>query len=342
MAIIGKKYLDLVDVYKSTDAAKNILPVIEMLAEQNPILTDAVHVECNNGSKHLTTIRTGLPSVTWGKLYKGTQSDKSTRAQVEDATGFVEGRSIVDARLVDELSNGNGPALRLSEAGAFLEAIGQEVSSKIFYGNDNETPEQFMGLAPRFNSKTAKNKSQIIDALDFDSDANKGSRSDLTSVWFVTWGELQTSLIYPKGSFMGVKREDRGKQTITDDNGGRFEAYEEVFRQHVGVSVRDWRYVARVANISITDLKAGKVNLYGALRAAYYRLHNRRVPGGKIMMYCNRDVLEALDALAHEKGGNDTMVRLTSAEQQGETITKYRGIEIRESDALLNTEEKVV
>ncbi len=341
MAIIGKTMLDLIDYYKSIDSAKNIVPVIEMLTEQNPILSDAIFVECNNGSTHLTTVRTGLPKVTWGRLYKGTPNDKSTRAQVTDSTGFLEGRSMVDARLIDELSNGNGPALRLSEASAFLESIGQEMATKIFYGNDAESPEEFMGLAPRFNDIGARNGGQIVDALDFDTDADKATRTDLTSIWFVTWGDTQCSMLYPKGSYAGVKREDLGKQTVADEQGNRFEAYEEVFRQHAGLSVRDWRYVVRIANISITDLAAGKVNLYGAMRRAYYQLHNRRVPGGKLVCYMNKDVLEALDQLAHEKGGDSTMVRLTSSEQQGETITSYRGIPIREVDALINAEEKV-
>lgn len=342
MATIGKTMLDLVDYYKSIDSAKNIVPVIEMMNEQNPILSDAIFVECNNGSKHLTTVRTGLPQVAWGRLYKGTPNDKSTRAQVEDSTGFVEGRSAVDSRLIDELSNGNGPALRMSEASAFLESIGQEVATKIFYGNDASTPEEFMGLSPRFNSKSARNKSQIVDALDFDTDANKASRTDLTSVWFVTWGDTQVNMLYPKGSYAGVKRDDLGKQTVSDSDGNRYEVYEEVFRQHVGLSVRDWRYVARVANISITDLAAGKVNLYGALRSAYYQLHNRRVPGGKIVCYMNRDVLEALDQLASEKNSADTLVRLTRSEIQGQEVLNYRGIPIREVDALINAEEKVV
>lgn len=339
MAIIGKKYLDLIDYYKSIDSAKNILPVIELMAQHNPILTDAVFVECNSGAKHLTTVRTGLPEVTWGRLYKGTPPDKSTRAQVEDATGFVEGRSIVDARLVDDLSNGNGPALRLSEAYSFLESIGQEVATKIFYGNDAETPEEFMGLAPRFNDLSARNGSQIVDALDFRESGATGT--DFTSVWFVAWGENQTSLIYPNGTYAGVKRKDLGTQTVTDEDGNRYEAYEETFTQHVGLSVRDWRYVVRIANISVTDLLAGKIDLYKAMRRAYYKLHGRKIPGGTLRCYMNTDVLEALDALAHEKGGDSTMVRLTRTEQQGQEVTNYRGIEIRESDALINTEEQV-
>lgn len=329
MSVIGNQYLDLVDLYKSTDKAGNIVDVIEMLAEHNPILKDAIHIECNSGAQHLTTVRTGLPDVTWGRLYKGTPNDKSQRAQVTDATGFVEGRSAVDARLVDELSNGNGPALRLSEADAFLESIGQEVASNIFYGNDVDQPETFMGLSPRFNDLSATNGNQIVDA--------GGAGSDNTSIWFVTWGDTQASLIYPQGSYMGIKREDLGKQTVQDGDGNRYEAYEEVFRQHVGASVRDWRYISRIANIDVSDLHAGNVQLFKFLRHAYYQLQSRRVPGGRQVIYCNTDVLEALDA----QTTNDDKVSLKPSQVEGEEILTYRGIPIRETDALINSEERV-
>lgn len=333
MAILGKSYLDLIDLYKQQDKGGNMVDVIEMLAQQNPILMDAIHIECNSGAQHVTTVRTGLPSVAWGRLYKGVPASKSSRAQVTDTTGFVEGRSIVDARLVDELSNGNGSALRLSEASAYLESIGQEISSKVFYGNDVEAPEEFMGLAPRFSDKSAKNGGQIIDA--------GGLGADNTSVWFVTWGDIQCSLLHPKGTQMGVKRDDRGKQRVLDDEGNPFEAYEEIFRQHVGLCVRDWRYVVRIANIDVSEMKAGNVDLYKFMRQAYWKLQNRRVPGGKIMIYANRDVLEALDALATNAGADDNFVRLTRKEVEGEEVVAYRGIPIRETDALLNTEELV-
>lgn len=340
MAVIGNSYLDLIDLYKSTDKAGNIVDVIELLAQHNPVLMDALFVECNSGAQHLTTVRTGLPQVAWGRLYKGTPNSKSSRAQVTDATGFVEGRSLVDARLIDELSQGKGPALRLSEATAYLESIGQEVASKIFYGNDIATPDEFMGLAPRFNDLSAQNGNQIISA---------GGNNDPknTSIWFVTWGDTQTSLIYPQGSFMGVKRDDRGKQRVLDESGNAYEAYEEVFRQHVGLSVRDWRYNVRIANIDTEALAAGTLDLYPFLRQAFYRLHGRRVPGGRTVIYANTDVLEALDAAATNAvtkaggGAQDNYVRLTTKEVQGEEVLHYRGFPIREVDALLNTEEKV-
>jgi len=332
MATLGNTYVDLIDIYKGQDGEGNIVEVIEMLKEMNPILDDAIAVECNKGTTHLHTVRTGLPPVAWGRLYKGIVQGKSDKAQVEDTTGFVEGLSTVDKRLL-ELSTNEG-AVRLQEAMGYLEAMNNEVASRIFYGNSATDPEQFMGLAPRFNLLAAKNGNQIVDA--------GGTGSDNTSIWFVTWGMNQTQLLYPKGTQAGVSREDKGEQRVTDALGNPYWAKEEVFRWNIGLAVKDWRYVSRIANVDVSLMQAGSVELYDFMRKAYYKLQNRRVAGGNIAIYCNRDVLEALDALATNAGASDNFVRLTREQVEGQEILSYRGIPLRESDAILNTEARVV
>lgn len=332
MATLGNSFIDLIDIYKMQDGRGQFNPVIEMLMEMNPILEDAIAVECNKGSSHLHTVRTGLPSVTWGRLYQGIPNSKGRTAQVEDTTGFVEGLSTIDKRLLD-LSTNEG-AVRLSEAQAYLEAMSQEVASKIFYGDTASDPEEFMGLAPRFNDLSAANGGQIVDA--------GGTGSDNTSIWFVTWGDNQCNLLYPKGTQAGVQREDMGEQRVTDSNGNAYYAKEEKFTWHVGMAVKDWRYVSRIANIDVSNMQAGSVALYDFMRKAYYQLQNRRVAGGKMAIYCNRDVLEALDALAVNAGASDNFVRLKPMEIEGKEVMTYRGIPIRETDALLNTEARVV
>ena len=332
MATLGATFVDLIDIYKLQDGKGQYVEVIEMLKEMNPILDDAIAVECNKGTTHLHTVRTGLPSVTWGKLYQGIPQGKSRTAQVEDTTGFVEGLSTVDERLL-AISSNEG-AVRLSEAMSYLEAMNQSVTSKIFYGNSASDPEEFMGFGPRFNSLTAPNGNQIIDA--------GGTGSDNTSIWFISWGENQCSLLYPKGTTAGVTREDKGSQRVTDAGGNAYYAKEELFRWNVGLAVKDWRYVARVANIDVSDIQAGSVKLYNFLRKAYYKLQSRRVAGGKLAIYCNRDVLEALDALSTNAGSTDSFIRLKPMEIEGKEVMTYRGIPIRESDAILNTEARVV
>ena len=123
---------------------------------------------------------------------------------------------------------------------------------------------------------------------------------------------------------------------------GVYDVHREKFTWDLGLTVRDWRYVSRVANIDVSDMQGGSVDLYEFLRKAYYKLYQRRVAGGNAAIYCNTDVLESLDALATNNGTTDNFVRLTRTEVQGQEVLSYRGIPIREVDALLNTEARVV
>lgn len=341
MATIGSSFIGIADYYKSTNQNRDIIPVIEALNIVNPLMEDAYMIEANNGTKHLSAIRTGLPSVTWGKLYQGIPQSKSIKQQVEDTTGFVEGLSTVDTRLLEIAKD--PAALRMSEAESFLEAMSQEVTTNFFYSDTRTTPERFKGLASRYGTMGGEGAgNQIVSA--------GGAGADNTSVWFVTWGANQTSLIYPEGTTAGISRQDKGEQRVYDDVNNPYYVKEEMFRQHVGVRVGDWRFNARVANISTAALTAGTVDLYKFMRAAYYKLQVRRnskignggmVSAGKTVIYANRSVLESLEALSVNKGSSDNFVRLTPDEIQGREVMTYKGIPIRETDSIIGSEAVV-
>jgi hypothetical protein len=342
MATIGNTYTDIIDLLKATQDGKTVAPVIEVLSKQNPVLDDAVTVECNMGTIHRHTIRTGLPSVTWGRLYQGIAQSKGSRQQVDDTTGFVEALAAVDRRILD-LKPNLAAQYRLSEAQGFLESMNQEMGSGVFYHNTTTTPEKFKGLAARYNTLA---NSQVVTAA--------GSGGDNMSIWFVTWGAGFTTLLHPENIPAGLQREDKGEQRVTDSDGNPYYVMEELFRWHIGVSVEDWRYNVRICNIDASDLADGTVDLYKFMRNAYYKLQStiRRVGGGEAArtqgvepvrqaIYCNRNALEALDALATNKGSTDNFVRLTPLEIEGRVVPTYRGIPIRMTDSLLNTETAV-
>ena len=339
MATIGNTFLSLIDLYKGTGGTNaQIGEVIEVLRQLNPLMEDAVTAEANMGTFHRHTIRTGLPTVTWGMLYQGIPQSKSSTQQVDDTTGFVEGLSTVDTRLLD--ISPNPAAVRLSEGRAYLEAMAQEVQRGFFYHDIVTTPEKFKGLSARYNKLGGGGAgNQIINA--------GGVGSDNTSIWFVTHGDAYTTLIHPKGTQAGVTREDKGEQRTTDANGNVYYVKEELFRQHVGVAVRDWRFNARIANIDVSDVQAGTVDLYKFMRKASYKLQNRRTAKmngdvaaqGRTVIYMNRDMIEALDALGTNSGNGALMIR--PMELEGKEVMSYRGLPIRETDALINAESLV-
>ena len=58
-------------------------------------------VEGNLETGNKTTVRTGLPTPTWRKLYGGIQPAKSTTAQVQDSCGMLEAYAEIDKALAD-------------------------------------------------------------------------------------------------------------------------------------------------------------------------------------------------------------------------------------------------
>lgn len=336
MAAIGNTYVTLADLRRRQDSDDQIAQIIELLAASNPILEHAIAIECNDGSSHLTTVRTGIPEPTWRRLYEGVQPTKSTTAQVRDATGMVEAWSEIDSKLV-ELS-GNPGAFRLSEAEPIMEGMNQSVATTLFYGDQANAPAKFTGFAPRFNSLSAANGQQIVDA--------GGTGSDNTSIWFVEWSPTGAHLLYPKGSQAGLKREDKGQQTKTNSDGSILDVHREKFSWDIGMSVRDWRRISRVANIDVSDLSitaATGANLFDQLVRAYHRLakHKTVMGASKRVIYCNSTVMEFLDQQSRRASSN---VHLTWKEfsKDSEPVLTFRNIPIVQCDAILNSEARVV
>jgi hypothetical protein len=328
MATLGNTYPSLIDLYKNQAGGEVVNDIIEILAQTTPMIQDMAVMECNQGTTNLATIRTGLPEATWRELYQGVQPTKATNKQVTDATGMLEAWSEIDSKLVE--ISGNSAQFRMNEAEAHIQGMGHTMESTMFYGT---AANEFTGLTPRFNDLSAENASQIVDA--------GGTGSDNASIWMVVWGANTVHGLYPKGSMAGLQRQDKGMVTKENDD-GMYDVHREKFTWDLGVAVKDYRYVARVCNIDVSDMQAGSVELYTFLRKAYYALKQRQIPNGQAAIYCNTDVMEALDALATNNGTTDNFVRLNRTEIEGQEVITYRGIPIRETDALLNTEARVV
>lgn len=337
MATIGQTYPQLLDLHKASQPGQ----VIDVLKQSTAILDDAMARECNMGTFERTMIMTGYPATAWGRMYQGVPQSKATMQQVDDTTGFLEARSAIDERML-ELATDQAK-YRLVESGPYIRQMGKDVESGIFYNSDDVTTERFKGMAARYDayytgprgSAPLKADAQVVDG--------GGRGSDNTSIWFITWGDHATSLVYPKGTTAGVTMQDRGLEPQLDASGNTFYAKVATYKWHVGVTVKDWRYNARIANIDVSDMLSGSVDLWELLRKAYYRLENRQrdATSSRIAIYMNADVLEILDAQSTDRAltsARNNTVNLGHSEVEGKEVRTYRGIPIRETKALLNTE----
>lgn len=329
MAALTANNPTLLDVARRTDPDGKIASIVELLNQSNDVLTDMSWVEGNLETGNKTTVRTGLPTPTWRKLYGGVQPAKSTTAQVQDSCGMLEAYAEIDKALAD--LNGNTAAFRLSEDAAHIEGMSQKMASTLFYGNEGTEPEAFTGLAPRFNSLSAQNADNIISAA--------GSGSDNTSIWLCVWGPQTGFGIYPKGSKGGVQMTDKGQVTIenVDGNGGRMEGYRTHYRWDAGLTIRDWRYFVRIANIDISDLGtiSNTKNLINWMVMAAERIPS--FGKGRAVFYVNRTIREKLRLGILERISNN----LSWETVEGKRVMTFDDIPVRRTDALLNTESVV-
>lgn len=329
MATVGTDSLNIIDVAKRLDPNGDTADVAELLSQTNEIVQDVPWVEGNLPTGNRTTIRTGLPSTTWRKLYGGTPVSKSTTAQVDDACGMLTARSEPDTKAVN-MANDPG-AFRLDEAASFIEKMGQDFCTALLYGDTTLNPEQFFGIAPRYSALSGSNSAQnVIDG--------GGSDSDNTSIYLIGWGRRTVFGIYPKNSKAGLQHQDLGELDAFDENNDRYRAYGDLFNWDCGLVVKDWRYVARICNIDVSDVSSGSGTMANQKLIELLIDAKHRLPmlsgGVSPRIYVNRTVRAALDKMALNKSSNALSIR----EAAGQFETNFLGIPIRTVDQLLNTE----
>jgi hypothetical protein len=331
MTVLASTAVTLADWAKRIDPSGNVDTVIEALSQSNEILDDMLWVEGNLPTGHRTTIRTGLPTAAWRLLNYGVAQSKSTTVQVDDTVGMLEAYSELDRDLL--ALNGNSAAFRLSEDVAFTESMKQTFNSTLFYGNTATDPEKFLGLGARFNdigSGAPQNKDNILDG--------SGTGSDNTSIWLIGWGQQSVHGIFPKGSQAGLQMRDLGEDTKVDANGLMHQVFRTHFQWKCGLSVRDWRYVVRIANIDSSELTknaSAGADLIDLMVQALEKIKD--LNGVKPAFYVNRTISSFL----RRQMTNKATVYLNLDEVAGKKVMTFGEVPVRRCDSLTNAEATI-
>lgn len=337
----------LLDMKQAMDPNGKVANTIELLGQSNEMVLDMLWLPCNKQNSHQSNVRTGLPKVTWRKLYKGTPPSKSTRAKVIDTCGMLEARSEVD---VKSFVSGDVQQFRLSEAMSFIESMNQTMQTAIIYENETLNNERITGFAPRLSTldPAVPSSQNVIDA--------GGTGDDNLSIYLVCWGENTVHGIYPEGSTAGLSHKDLGEIDAFDEDGNRFRAYADLWNWDCGLTVRDWRYVVRIANIDKSDLLAQTGTQAPTAATAIIKLMVKamsRIPMmgmGKPCFYANRTIKEMLSVAALDKSSGGVLAIQPAINQFGNVAPgsvnngtlALLGVPIRTVDALLSTEARVV
>lgn len=341
MAVLGNSVVTLVDVAKRLDPAGKIARIAELLNQENEVLDDITWVEGNLPTGDRTTVRAGLPGVSFRALNEGVPRSKSQVSQFDEGAAMLEGFSEVDRK--EAILAGNVAEFRLSEAAAFMESMNQAFTTNLFYGNAAASPKAFTGFAPRFNaiSGNTTTANQIIDA--------GGTGTDNYSVWLVVWDPNKVRGIYPKGTKAGLFHEDASDNMAASDgfprgtvlydaSGNPYMGYRDHFEWNCGLSIKDYRYVVRICNIDRSDLTntmSTGANLEDLLIQAAERVQNLN---GRAAFYAPRVITSMLRRQQTYRKG----AYLSWEEIGGRKTMAFDNIPIRRVDALNVNEARVV
>lgn len=324
MATIGNTYPTLLNMAGRFHNGK-MLPIAEVLAKDNFILADIPFLEANEIFGHRINRRTAKPTGSYRKLNEGVATEKSITTPDYEGIASLEAWSQVDAALVEGAPD--PVAFRRSEDEAFIEGMRDTFASTLVYGSTDTTPEKMDGLAQRITSLSSTSVNGVSNVI-----GTGGSGSDTTSIWIVQWGPRKVYMCYPKGSAAGLDMEDFGKQVVLDASSNPYTAYRSHFMWKAGLVVEDDRCIQRIANIETT----GSSNIFD--EDDVITCLNRLPFGGRgAVIYCNRTIKTQMDI----KAKSQTNVNYTSSEIFGLPVTQFRGVPVRQVDAILDTETAI-
>lgn len=235
------------DMTKRKDPNGSYAKIVESLEKRHEWLWACPWRECNGGTVHRTTARTGVPEPAWVKYYQSIQPSKSTTAQITTTCGRLADYCEPDAALVDDEGE-NAEEFRLTEDIAHLQGFENKAERYMLYGNEDSEPEAITGITTLFSAKAgAENGDNIILA-----DAAPAG-GDNTSIWLMVLGPESGFGIVPQGSVGGWNAINKGRETKETADGMR-EVYRTYYEWKLGFCVRDWRQFVRIANIDVSQL----------------------------------------------------------------------------------------
>lgn len=333
--------------YTLADFAKNLAPdgsiadVAELLSQKNEIFDDMLWIEGNLPTGHRDTVRVSLPTPTWRRINQGIDPTKTLEAQITDTVGMQETLSIIDKDLAN--LNGNSAKWRLSQEKGYLEGLSQDMAAQLFYSNSAVAPEKPMGFTPRYatlSTAVSQTANNVISAAG-------ATASQQTSIWLVVWGDETVRGIFPKGSQAGLQNQDMGEDWAFDANNKRYRALMTHYQWKAGLSIKDWRYVVRIANIDTSANATGlrsttPPDIVDLVDAALAKVPN--LSYGRPVLYMNRTALRYFNKQRSRGTGDSTKTVIRDTAGTGGIIKRfenYDGIPIKVVDQILNTESIV-
>ena len=191
------------------DPDGKISDLVNLLSQQNSILSDMMAAECQNGNTFEYTQVVKLPQPARRGYNQGVP--RTMAAVAKQVTTAVEYNdwSTIDSSLV--ALGGNAAELRAQEDFLHMEGLNQQIASDLFYSNRSTDPTAFTGFSNIYNTVSTASSNIANNVIDCG-----GTGSVNASMWLIVWGPKQIHTIFPKGVPAGMSTKDVGELPITD------------------------------------------------------------------------------------------------------------------------------
>lgn len=309
------------------DAA--IASIAEVIAQENPILDDIPWSQGNLLTGDIFFRRTAKPSSVIRKINEGIEATASKTETVTETCVEIAARGIVDMSELDLAPN--AAAYLMTENRPHMAALGEDFAASIFYGSNNAGSQGsgILGFANRMGTL----KSERV--IDFG-----GTGQNLTSIYCIKWDATEVGGIYPKNASAGIKVITKSNEHVPDRDGKMFLAHVTDYKWFVGLKVRDYRYMARLANIDrdvlLTDETARR-ELFRKMILLKNKIHH--VDRGRVVFYADSEIFNALEIAAFEK--ENAQIGYKSGITSDTRILSFSGIPIKKNDCMNGPEKKV-
>lgn len=344
MATIGYDTLTLADTLEGRTRYGLIdREVVELLVKQNPMLDDIPIIKANDGNRNRTTVRTGMPSAAWVGYAEGPLPSKGGKAQVTDVAGHLESMLEIPKRLYEDTEDKD--AFLADEVTTHTETMMNVMQEALIYGKVKTEPRKFNGFINWYGQVGNSNAGVPavgVDSKDaaftvFDGRKAGSSRTDLRSIFLIGWGRRSIHGFFPQNhKNVGLTRGPLKEDWATDPNGGKYEVLRQLFSWDLGLSVPDFRFGGRIANIERDNMMAaGQPDYVLLLQRLVSRVKHE---GVKQALYMEKLVWENICALFYAKTMGNAIKYADLEQRKPESIL---GVNVRICDAMDIDEELV-
>ncbi|MBP2635051.1 MAG: hypothetical protein H6Q72_958 [Firmicutes bacterium] len=305
--------------------------VIDIMSEENAIVEDMYVMPGNKDYGLLTSQNATEPTVSIRGVNGTVTGTKGAFKQLEAHCALFTALGQIDKELYNAATDKNG--FRANANKPFFNAMPKRIANELFYGSKANDAQSFDGLSQFYKSTTTDEFGEYVALAG-------GTGTDNRSIWLIDWGEDSCCGTYPKNTVAGLQHTPYPETLVDMPDGSKWPALQDLWEWRVGVAVRDYRKVYRIANISKAALKSINTtndtapNLFDLMIDALTWVN----PSPRARFYGDRNIMSAFTKQAFNKSNN-----LVSMEEiyGKKRVPSFMGVPIRRCDAL-DTDESLV